>query len=98
MTHTASQYVASLPKPPAVSTIFRRPQVQFETGLSRSAVYQRVQDGLFPHPVKLGLRASGWPAREVAAINEARIAGWSDARIRALVLELVAQRTAGGGR
>ena len=47
---------------------------------------------------RLGARAVGWPANEVAAINEARIAGWSDAKIRALVAELVAQRTAGGAR
>ena len=56
------------------------------------------KQGLWPKPVSLGPRAVGWPAREVAALNEARIAGWSDAKIRALVLELVDQRTAGAAR
>ena len=79
-------------------TILRRNQVQAETGLSRSTIYLRVAQCLWPKPVSLGPRAVGWPAREVAALNEARIAGWSDAKIRALVLELVDQRTAGAAR
>ena len=79
-------------------TVLRRKQVQAETGYSRSTIYLRIVQGLWPKPVSLGPRAVGWPAREVAALNEARIAGWSDAKIRALVAELVAQRTAGGAR
>ena len=79
-------------------TVLRRKQVQAETGYSRSTIYLRIVQGLWPKPVSLGPRAVGWPAREVAAINEARIAAWSDAKIRALVAELVTQRTAGGAR
>lgn len=79
-------------------TVLRRKQVQAETGYSRSTIYLRIVQGLWPKPVSLGPRAVGWPAREVAALNEARIAAWSDAKIRALVAELVAQRTAGGAR
>ena len=79
-------------------TILRRKTVQLRTGYSRSTIYLRITQGLWPKPVRLGARAVGWPANEVAAINEARIAGWSDAKIRALVAELVAQRTAGGAR
>ena len=78
--------------------ILRRKTVQLQTGYSRSTIYLRITQGLWPKPVRLGARAVGWPANEVAAINEARIAGWSDAKIRALVAELVAQRTAGGAR
>jgi len=79
-------------------TILRRKTVQLRTGYSRSTIYLRITQGLWPKPVRLGVRAVGWPANEVAAINEARIAGWSDAKIRALVLEMLAQRTAGGAR
>ena len=79
-------------------TILRRKTVQLRTGYSRSTIYLRITQGLWPKPVRLGARAVGWPANEVAAINEARIAGWSDAKIRALVLEMLAQRTAGGAR
>ena len=81
------------------SDLLRLPRVGSSTGVSRSSTYRRISQGLFTPPVPLGGgRSVGWPAREVAAINEARIAGWSDAKIRALVAELVAQRTAGGAR
>ena len=70
----------------------RRKQVQAESGYSRSTIYLRISQGLFPKPVRLGPRAVGWPAREVAAINEARIAGESEAGLRALVQRLVRAR------
>jgi prophage regulatory protein len=73
--------------------ILRRRQVQVESGLSRSTIYKRVSEGLWPQPVKLGPRAVGWPAREVAALNEARIAGCSDAGIRTLVQKLESARS-----
>jgi len=74
-------------------TILRRKQVQAECGCSRSTIYQRISQGLWPKPVSLGPRAVGWPAREVAAVNEARIAGADDSRIRALVQRLELART-----
>jgi prophage regulatory protein len=72
--------------------ILRRKQVQVESGLSRSTIYLRITQGLWPRGVSLGPRAKGWPASEVAAINAARIAGKSDDDIRALVTRLEAQR------
>ena len=36
----------------------------------------------------------GWPESEVAALNKARIAGLEDDAIRALVVDLMAKRTA----
>ncbi len=72
--------------------ILRLPSVQAETGASRSTVYLRVQQGLFTRPVRLGQRAVGWPANEIAAINAARIAGQSDDEIRHLVTRLEAAR------
>lgn len=78
---------------PAAFTIFRRKQVQAETGFSRSTIYLHIAQGLWPKPVSLGPRAVGWPAREVAALNEARIAGKTETDIRALVARLEAART-----
>ena len=77
------------------STLLRRPQVEAMTGLKRAAVYMRIAAGLLPRPVKVGVRVSGWPAREVAAINELLIASATDDEIRALVRDLVRRRTAG---
>ena len=79
----------------AALTILRRKQVESETGYGRSTIYLRISQGLFVKPVRLGARAVGFPAGEVAALNAARIAGRSDAEIRALVAKLQAARAAG---
>lgn len=76
----------------AALTILRRKQVEAQSGYSRSTIYLRVSQGLFPKPVSLGARAVGWPAGEVAAVNAARIAGKTDAEILALVSKLEVAR------
>lgn len=78
-----------------VTTILRLTTVLRERGnRSRSAHYLDIQQGLFTRPVRIGLRAVGWPASEVTALNAARIAGKSDDEIRALVVKLTAARKA----
>ena len=74
-------------------TILRRKQIEAETGYSRSTLYLRITQGLWTKQVSLGARAVGWPAADVDALNAARIAGKTDAEIRALVLRLEAART-----
>lgn len=73
--------------------ILRRKQVEAESGYSRSTIYLRISQGLWPKPISLGPRAVGWPAGEVSAINAARIAGKSDTDIRTLVAQLELERT-----
>ena len=77
-----------------VTTILRLPSVLRERGRSRSAHYLDIQQGLFTRPVPIGARAVGWPADELSLLNAARIAGKSDADIRALVAKLEAARKA----
>ena len=77
--------------------ILRRKQVEAHTGNSRSTLYLRIAQGLWPRPVEVGPRAVGWPASEVAAINAARIAGKSDGDIRRLVTKLEAERQSAVG-
>lgn len=76
-------------------TILRLPEVLRARGRSRSTHYADIQDCLFTKPVPIGARAVGWPAHEVAAINEARIAGQTDEEIRALVSRLEDARKLG---
>ena len=76
----------------ARTTILRRKQVLAEGGVSRSTHYHQIAEGLFTRPIRIAQRAVGWPAREVAALNAARIAGRTDAQIRALVIRLHAER------
>ena len=40
--------------------ILRLPEVLALTGLSRSTIYLRVEEGTFPKQINLGLRAVGW--------------------------------------
>jgi prophage regulatory protein len=51
----------------------RRKAVEERTGLARSTIYQMVNEGRFPRPVRLGGRAVAWLETEV---ND-----WVDARI-----------------
>ena len=43
----------------------RLPEVLARTGMSRSAIYVRLDQGRFPKPVSLGARAVGWIESEV---------------------------------
>ena len=81
--------------PHTPNAILRRSQVQAETGYSRSTIYLRISQGLWPKPVSLGLRAVGGPAREVAAMNEARIASRTEVELRTLVQQLELARREG---
>jgi prophage regulatory protein len=79
------------------SSLWRISRVLEARGIRRTQHYYDIQNGLFTRPVKLGERASAWPESEVAALNQARIAGKSNDEIRQLVAELEAARTAGAG-
>ncbi|MDR2991182.1 MAG: AlpA family phage regulatory protein [Burkholderiaceae bacterium] len=71
------------------------PSVSEQTGLPSVGIYRQIRDGLFTRPVRLGLRAVGWPAAEVAELNVARIRGDSADQIRALVERLHEARKSG---
>ena len=54
-------------------SILRRKQVEKRTGLSRSTIYLRIQEGTFPRPISLGERAVGWLENEIEAWLEERM-------------------------
>jgi prophage regulatory protein len=41
--------------------MLRRPAVEEMTGLSRTGIYDRMNDGTFPRAVKIGKAAVAWP-------------------------------------
>ncbi|HBC20052.1 AlpA family phage regulatory protein [Alcanivorax sp. VBW004] len=45
--------------------IMRLKEVMDTTGLGRSYIYKLIADGVFPKPVPLGARATGWVSDEV---------------------------------
>ena len=51
----------------------RLPEVQARTGLSRSTIYVRLEQGRFPRPVSLRARAVGWIEAEIEAWMRERI-------------------------
>ncbi|MGB8296029.1 MAG: AlpA family phage regulatory protein [Polyangia bacterium] len=58
--------------------ILRRRLVQAQTGLSKSAIYDSVAQGIFPRPIHIGQRSVGWLASEVedwiaACVTESRV-------------------------
>jgi prophage regulatory protein len=77
-----------------IPTLLRLPNVLAARGVRKTQHYEDIKKGLFPHPIKIGPRASAWPSHEVAAINAARIVGKSEEAIRRLVADLEAARTA----
>lgn len=56
-------------------TLLRLPAVLAKVGLGRSAVYQRINRGEFPSPIKLGVRAIAWPSVEIDDWIAKQIAG-----------------------
>lgn len=69
-----------------VNAILRLPAVKAQSGASRSTIYLRIQQGLWPKPVKLGPRSVGWPASEVSALNAARISGMRLIKVKHAIL------------
>lgn len=73
--------------------ILRIDAVLTETGdRSKTSIYNRIKDGLFPKAVPIGQRVVGWPDYEVKAVVAAQIAGLPTDQIRGLVASLHAQR------
>ena len=53
--------------------ILRLPEVMTRTGLSRSTIYLRISQGIFPKPVSLGARSVGWVEAEIQEWLERQI-------------------------
>ncbi len=60
-------------QPPVKARIIRWPIVHDKVGLCRSHVHKLVSQDQFPHPIKLGLRSSGWVESEIDTWLEQRI-------------------------
>ena len=77
-------------------TLDRKPTVLNGFGISKSNLYNRINDGLITPPVSIGARAVAWPSNEIASLIAAQIAGKSEGEIRLLVKVLIEKRTEGG--
>ncbi len=52
----------------------RLPEVISRIGFRRTAIYQKIAEGTFPAPVKLGPRAVAWVSEEIEKWMDARVA------------------------
>ena len=57
-----------------MTKLCRLPQTLDATGLSRSKLYELIEQGRFPKPVKLSGRINAWPESDIADWIAARIA------------------------
>lgn len=55
------------------TTFLRRPQVETRTGLKRSTIYQRIANGTFPEPIRIGPRAVAWLESDIAKWQAERV-------------------------
>lgn len=46
-------------------TLLRIKEVSKRTGMSRSSIYEKVKQGKFPKPIKLGPKSSAWIEQEL---------------------------------
>ena len=58
--------------------LLRRPEVEKITGLSRASIYEKMNAGDFPRPVKTGIRAVAWVESEIESWNRQRVADRDD--------------------
>lgn len=59
-----------------MTKLLRLPVVTEITGLKRSAIYKKMDEGNFPRPVRLGGRAVAWRSDAIEKwINERPVAG-----------------------
>lgn len=72
--------------------IIRLPDVIKLTGLKRSSIYIKVNEGLLPAPIKISKRAIGWPMNEIQQVVDAIISGASSEDVYQLVLKLMEER------
>ena len=74
------------------SKIIRRPEVLNKTGWSKSTLYNRINDGVFPTPISLGARAVGFVESECDKVVRAMIAGYTEQQLKILVQSIIGKR------
>lgn len=80
----------------SINPLYRLPVIESSYGKKRSTIYREIKSGLFPRPVDIGGGLSAWPASEIQAVIDARIAGKSESEIKQLVEKLHADRAKAG--
>ena len=59
---------------PTKKNFIRLPEVINRIGYKRTSIYEKIAEGTFPAPIKLGPRAVAWVSEEIEKWMDARIA------------------------
>ena len=65
----AQPTVNHLTTPPPPAVLWKLPEVLHHFPVSRAKWYQGVKEGIYPQPVKLGLRAVAWRSADILALT-----------------------------
>lgn len=76
-----------------IGNFLRLPEILRRNGEGRAKCYAQIKVGLYPPPIKIGIKTSVWLETEDLLIRAARISGKSDEEIREIVRALVAARS-----
>jgi prophage regulatory protein len=68
MSDTLGQTPAAQP----IGRLLPRPEVERETGLSRSTIYRLMGQGKFPRPLRTSHQRVGWPLTVIEAWKNSR--------------------------
>lgn len=66
----------------------RRPEVESRLAISRSTIYNQINEGLFPSPIMIGTRAVAWIEHEVEQFQQALMMGLTTDELRKFVAQL----------
>jgi prophage regulatory protein len=72
--------------------LLRMDQARSIINRGKSQFYSDIKAGLLPSPIKVGERTVSWVEGEIRQVAAARIAGFDDLKIKALVSDLIKQR------
>ena len=72
--------------------IIRKSEVLDTLGISKSTLFNRINDGVLPPSISLGGRAVGWLESEIQIILHAFASSRSKNELRSLVQHIIASR------
>jgi prophage regulatory protein len=82
--HTQQQntqtFKAVITPPVQGDRLLRRTEVEYKTGLSRSAIYEQMRKGTFPEPVRLSTNSVAWLCSEIDEFINQKIAARNQKR------------------
>ncbi len=79
------QKTAPSPSPVTYDRLLRLPEVTSICGVSRSTIFLRIAQRLFPSPIRLGQRMVAWRESEIVALKAAQVRGVPEGEMRELV-------------